>query len=129
MIEFDWDPDKEAENARRRGIDFYDAMAALRDPFAIGWFDEEHSIAEPRFVTIGRDLRSRFLAVVQGADLSCPLEGDLLDKASLALTDPKTLDAFGLRATGDLITAIAGKLLDSSTIGDQERDLKSVVLA
>ena len=64
MIEFDWDPDKEAENARRRGIDFYDAMAALRDPFAIGWFDEEHSIAEPRFVTIGRDLRSRFLAVV-----------------------------------------------------------------
>ena len=64
MIEYDWDPDKEAENVRQHGFDFYEAMVALRDPFAVEWFDEDHSTDEPRFVTIGRDLRGRFLAVV-----------------------------------------------------------------
>ena len=37
---------------------------ALRDPFKIEWFDEAHSVEEPRFVTIGRDLRGRFLAAL-----------------------------------------------------------------
>jgi uncharacterized DUF497 family protein len=39
-------------------------MAALRDPFAIGWFDEDYSREDSRFITIGRDLRGRFLTVV-----------------------------------------------------------------
>ena len=64
MIEYDWDTEKEAENVRQHGFDFYEAMVALRDPFAVEWFDEDHSTDEPRFVTIGRDLRGRFLAVV-----------------------------------------------------------------
>ena len=64
VLEYTWDDDKEAENVRTRGIDFDDAIVALRDPFAIDWFDEDHSADEPRFVAIGRDLRGRFLAVV-----------------------------------------------------------------
>ena len=55
----------EAENIRRHaGISFDDAIVALRDRFATRWFDESHSGEDPRFVTIGRDIKGRFLAVV-----------------------------------------------------------------
>jgi uncharacterized DUF497 family protein len=64
VIEYGRDPAKEAENVRRHGISFDDAIVALWDQFKIGWSDEEHSGEEPRFVTVGRDLRGRFLAVV-----------------------------------------------------------------
>jgi uncharacterized DUF497 family protein len=64
VIEYGRDPAKEAENVRQHGVDFGDAIVALRDRFAIEWFDEDHSADEPRFVAIGRDLRGRFLAVV-----------------------------------------------------------------
>ena len=57
MIEYGRDPAKEAENVRQHGITFNDAIVALQDRFAIEWFGEDHSIEEPRFVTIGRDLR------------------------------------------------------------------------
>ncbi len=64
MIEYGRDSAKEAENVRQHGVSFDEAIVALRDPLRIEWFDEEHSLEEPRFVTIGRDLRGRFLAVV-----------------------------------------------------------------
>lgn len=64
MIEYSRDPVKEAENVRNHGVSFDDATVALQDRLAVSWFDEDHSIEEPRFVTIGRDLRGRFLAVV-----------------------------------------------------------------
>lgn len=64
MIEYGRDPAKEADNVKRHGVSFDDAIVALRDPFRVTWFDEGHSIEEPRFITIGRDVRGRFLAVV-----------------------------------------------------------------
>jgi Uncharacterized protein conserved in bacteria len=64
VIEYGRDPAKEAENVRQHGINFSDAIVALRDPFRIEWFDEDHSSDESRFVTIGRDIWGRFLAVV-----------------------------------------------------------------
>jgi uncharacterized DUF497 family protein len=64
VIEYGRDPVKEAENVRQHGVTFNDAIVALRDPLRFEWFDESHSADEPRFVTIGRDVRGRFLAVV-----------------------------------------------------------------
>jgi len=64
VIEYGRDPVKEAENVRQHGIDFNDATVALRDPFRVEWFDEDHSTDELRFATIGRDLQGRFLTVV-----------------------------------------------------------------
>ena len=72
MIEYDWDTEKEAENVRQHGIDFYEAMVALRDPFAVEWFDQDHSLDETRFITIGRDLRGRFFTVVTSDDWPKP---------------------------------------------------------
>jgi hypothetical protein len=64
VIEYGRDRAKEAESVRQHGVSFDEAIVALRDPFKVEWFDEAHSVEEPRFVTIGRDLRGRFLAVV-----------------------------------------------------------------
>ena len=64
MIEYGRDRVKEAENVRQHGVSFDEAIVALRDPFKIEWFDVAHSDEEPRFVTIGRELRGRFLVVV-----------------------------------------------------------------
>ena len=64
MFEYRVDPAKEAENIRKHGVGFDDARAALLDPLRVTWFDESHSAEEPRFVTIGCDLKSRILAVV-----------------------------------------------------------------
>jgi uncharacterized DUF497 family protein len=72
VIEYARDPAKEAENVRRHGISFDDGIVALRDPFAVTWSDESHSVEEPRFMTIGRDLRGRFLAVVTSEEWPMP---------------------------------------------------------
>jgi uncharacterized DUF497 family protein len=64
VIEYGRDPAKEAENVRQHSVAFDDAIVALRDPFAVEWFDEGHSADEPRFIKVGRDIRGRFLTVV-----------------------------------------------------------------
>jgi uncharacterized DUF497 family protein len=64
VADYRMDPGKAAENRRRHGVEFDDAIAALLDPLKVGWFDEAHSGDEPRFVTLGRDLKGRLLAVV-----------------------------------------------------------------
>ena len=72
MIEYDWDRGKEAENVRQHGVNFYEAMVALRDRFAVEWFDLDHSIDEIRFIAIGCDLQGRFLTVVTSDDWPRP---------------------------------------------------------
>ena len=72
MVEYDRDPAKEADNVRRHGVSFDDAIVARRNPFRVTWFDEGHSAEEPRFITIGRDVRGRFLAVVTSEKLPKP---------------------------------------------------------
>jgi uncharacterized protein len=64
VIEYGRDPNKEADNVRRHGVAFDEAIVALRDLLGIEWFDNEHSVDEPRFVKVGRDIRGRFLTVV-----------------------------------------------------------------
>ena len=72
MLDHAWDPEKEEENRRTHHVGFDDARVALRDPLAVRWFDESHSLEEPRFITIGRDLRGRYLAVVTSESVLQP---------------------------------------------------------
>ena len=65
-----WDPDKAAENLRKHGVDFSDAVTVLVDDFAL--MIEIREFAEDRFAAIGLDRLGRLLAVVytwRGADL------------------------------------------------------------
>ncbi len=61
---FEWDPIKAKRNQRSHGISFERAAELFLDPLAASVFDEEHSEAEERWVTIGRDGGGRVLILV-----------------------------------------------------------------
>lgn len=58
---FEWDPVKAKENLRKHGISFESAADLFLDPVAVSVFDQQHSEAEERWVTIGRDSHGRVL--------------------------------------------------------------------
>ncbi|MBL8229615.1 MAG: BrnT family toxin [Bryobacterales bacterium] len=59
---FEWDPRKAANNARKHGVRFADAVTVLEDEQALTLRDD--GIAEERWVTIGMDGLARILTVV-----------------------------------------------------------------
>ncbi len=62
-IDFDWDPEKAAENFRKHGVAFEEAATIFLDPFAASLFDEDHSNDEERWITQGRASSGRLLVV------------------------------------------------------------------
>jgi len=60
---FEWDPDKAARNLRKHRVSFEEASTVFGDPFAETFDDPDHSIAEQRFVTVGRTTADRVLIV------------------------------------------------------------------
>ena len=50
--EFEWDDAKAAENIRKHGVGFVEAVAAFRDNFAIDYFDDI-DYGEDRFIHVG----------------------------------------------------------------------------
>ena len=53
-MEFEWDENKNRDNIRRRGIDFYDASRIFRDPYYIEEEDTRQDYGEQRFNVIGQ---------------------------------------------------------------------------
>ena len=64
MVEYTWDPDKEAENVRKHGVAFQEARTVLRGYLTVTWSDVLHSAQEPRFKSIGYSDLGRILVVV-----------------------------------------------------------------
>ena len=63
-FEFDWDPAKAAGNLAKHGVSFEDAMAVFRDPLALSQPDDDHSLGEERWVTLGLNAQTKLLLVV-----------------------------------------------------------------
>jgi hypothetical protein len=63
-IRFEWDPVKAEANQRKHGIGFEEAATIFGDPMSLTIADQQHSEAEPRFITVGSSVRSRLLVVV-----------------------------------------------------------------
>ena len=63
-LRFDWDKVKARSNLKKHGISFLEAKTVFNDPFLFTFPDEEHSIVEARFVSIGISARGRVLIVV-----------------------------------------------------------------
>lgn len=63
-LEFEWDPPKAAENARKHGVTFEEAGTVFGDPLASYFADPDHSLAEARLVAVGRSDRGRVLAIM-----------------------------------------------------------------
>jgi uncharacterized protein len=62
-MEFEWDAEKAASNARKHGVTFGEAATAFGDPLAITYFDPDHSAEEDRYVTIGTTAQGRVVII------------------------------------------------------------------
>lgn len=50
---FECDPIKAVANRRKHGVDFNEAATVFLDPGALSVYDEEHSVREERWMTLG----------------------------------------------------------------------------
>jgi hypothetical protein len=64
MTEFEWDPEKAANNLRKHGISFVEAATVFFDTLSVTIPDPLHSAEEDRFVITGLSNRQRVLVVV-----------------------------------------------------------------
>lgn len=62
-MRYDWDPKKAASNFAKHGVSFQEAATVLGDPLGWSYPDNEHSEAEPRWITIGLSEMNRLLVV------------------------------------------------------------------
>jgi uncharacterized DUF497 family protein len=62
-VHFSWHEKKAAQNARKHGVSFEEAMSVFWDDNAIEFFDPDHSEDEDRFLMLGMSWRLRILAV------------------------------------------------------------------
>jgi hypothetical protein len=60
---YEWDAEKAAENQRKHGVSFDDAVTVFLDPFAVTFDDPDHSMNERRFITIGMMTNQRLIFV------------------------------------------------------------------
>ena len=62
-MEFEWDPEKAAANAKKHGVDFAEAMTVFSDPLEVTISDPDHSEGEQRFLSIGLSTSQRLVVV------------------------------------------------------------------
>ncbi len=60
---FEWDDEKARTNLQKHGVEFDEASTVFDDPMFITFLDEEHSIDEERYITIGLSNKQRLLMV------------------------------------------------------------------
>jgi len=60
-MEFEWDLRKEAENIRKHGVSFAEAVETFSDPTGFALTDDKHSADEERFYWIGKSRTGRIL--------------------------------------------------------------------
>ena len=51
--QFEWDETKAANNTGKHGVSFHEAATVFDDPGFITFLDEDHSVEEERYITIG----------------------------------------------------------------------------
>ena len=62
-MQFEWDPNKAAENLNKHGVSFNEALSVFSDPLATTIDDPDHSIDEFRFLTMGYSKNQRLIVV------------------------------------------------------------------
>ena len=63
QYQFEWDPTKARQNARKHRITFERGATVFLDPNALSLFDEQHSEDEERWITLGLDLTGALLVI------------------------------------------------------------------
>jgi uncharacterized DUF497 family protein len=62
-VTFEWNERKSSHNRRKHGVGFREAATVFDDLLSTTFPDEEHSVAERRFVTVGQSALGRLLVV------------------------------------------------------------------
>ena len=62
-LQFEWDEQKAASNRTKHRVSFSEATTVFDDLWFITFLDEEHSVDEDRYITIGQSKRNRLLLV------------------------------------------------------------------
>lgn len=62
-MEFEWNPDKAAQNLEKHGVSFQEAATVFNDPLSMTFPDPDHSIGESRYVIIGLSRFGQLLVV------------------------------------------------------------------
>jgi len=62
-IRFEWDANKASINLKKHNVSFEEASTVFDDPMFISFIDEEHSIDEERYISIGFSNYGRLLMV------------------------------------------------------------------
>lgn len=63
QLEVSWDPHKAQANLAKHGVSFAEGAGVLLDPLALTVFDEAHSMAEERWLTIGSSPGGRLVVL------------------------------------------------------------------
>jgi uncharacterized DUF497 family protein len=87
---YEWDPRKAAENFRKHGVHFNDAVVAIEDPVALTMLDPD-SNGEVRFVSMGRDPAGRLLVTI------FTTRGQLIRVISSRRATPSERRTYGVR--------------------------------
>jgi uncharacterized DUF497 family protein len=61
---FEFDPAKAASNLKKHKVSFAEAITVFEDPLASTLPDDQHSLDEDRFITVGMSAKHRILFVV-----------------------------------------------------------------
>jgi uncharacterized protein len=67
-VQYEWDNRKAADNLRKHGVDFADAIAALEDPNRLEGIDTRFAYGEERMQVIGMAHRGVLFVVVTVRD-------------------------------------------------------------
>lgn len=67
---FEYDPAKAASNLKKHGVSFTEAITVFSDPLASTLPDDQHSIDEIRFISVGMSSKQRILFVVYTETIS-----------------------------------------------------------
>ena len=63
-MQFEWDPEKAAQNLQKHGVGFPEAATVFGDPLEVTIPDPDHSEGEARFLSLGLSSEGRLLVVV-----------------------------------------------------------------
>jgi uncharacterized DUF497 family protein len=62
-FEFEWDPKKAKQNAKKHGVAFEEGTSVFADPLAKIFNDEDHSYEEKREIMIGHSTNQRLILI------------------------------------------------------------------
>ena len=62
-MQFTWDAAKAKRNLSKHGVSFDEASTVFRDPIAVIFRDDDHSVGETREIILGQSLPGRVLLV------------------------------------------------------------------